>query len=443
MNFWQIQAAARRKTRARNDILGLLEHCHRRKRTNKKTQPVIRKKFGIFAKSFTFKVKLNNDNERESVENGSLKSNGKFVARKPIDRKKSTAQKQTKRKRANASAAKNRMQAFHVLDLIDDNAVTNGKDQPEKQMANPIAVNDQCETIISNRDAVQNKDAPINRNVPKLQSNNDFLEFEADNPVDFSQTSVDFTIGTFDIMAQTSKRMRPLDSQIGHDLNNPRKSTSSIDFNGFDSHIKASGCKSSTNFDNSYNGFDESASTDSKSNVSNGAKQSDWSLNTPFVSDRSATEISFANKPTQEQNSIETAFTSNIEDFNSNGLNEFLPLPMGAQSNCSSSRCDKCDSRNPMQRELHLNASSNRNSSNSQQTDGLGSFNSCKELTDNSTTFNGFNAPSKIKPFTLSMIIRRKSLGAHHAYARIFGKIAHRHGSKLNSMSNVYGIEVK
>lgn len=69
MNFWQVQAAARRKNRARNDILGLLENSQRRKRTSKKAQSVIRKQFGIFAKSLSFNVRLIDENENEPIEN--------------------------------------------------------------------------------------------------------------------------------------------------------------------------------------------------------------------------------------------------------------------------------------------------------------------------------------------------------------------------------------
>lgn len=436
MNFWQIQAVARRKNRARNDIMGLLENSHQRKRKTKKTQPIIRKQFGIFAKSLTFKVRLNENNEYEPVENGTPKSDGKIV-QKPIDRNRNTAKKRNTGKK-NGAPVKNRMQEFDVVDLIDDNVAINDADQHGKQMANSKTANDKHETIPPKRtpypNAVRDKPVPINQNNQNHRNENDFQECDVYNPVDFSQVSVDFTIGTLDVTAQNKMRQRnPLDE---HKLtNNSQKSAGSIDFNGFDSHIGADNYKPSADFDN----FQSKDSAQSTSNngksfctkVPDGSEQSGWSLNTPSFSkglnSNAVTETSFQMNKRTEQ-SIETVLAGKNEDINENDLIGISPF----------SQCSSC---NPTDQRFRFDANTNRDVYNSQQSissDGLSSFSSCEESTDKNSTFNDFEAPTKVKPFTMSMIIGRKTLGAHRAYERIFGRKTQRQEStNLNLMSNV------
>lgn len=440
MNHWQVQATARRKIRSRNDIMGLLENCHRRKPKNKKTQPVNRKQFGIFAKSLTFKVKLNNDNANESIENDSPKSNGQIVAmQKPINRNKNAKQRPARGKKCGPSAGRNRMQEFHVEDFIDDNAATNDKNKQGKQMGNDsTAANDgheinQCETLPSKPSAVQNKETPTDQNVQEDQNKNNFMHFDDDNQVDFSGISVDFTIGTLDVTARKSNTMRPFDSlHTEHNLSpTPQKLASSIDFNVFDSQIGATVCQPSANFRSD---FDQSTFNGNNStfrkNVSDESKQSGWSLNTPnfFRKDfRAAAETSFANERTK--NSIETVGLASItEETNEGDLNEFPSFSVSTQKSSSTSRCD---SYNPMCQKVYSDASTNQDFYSSQQSvssDELVTFNASEDSTasDKNTTFNGFDGPSKMKPFTLGMVIERKCLSARRAYERIFGGRAQR-----------------
>lgn len=56
MNYWQIHVAAKKRGKARRDILALLKNSYPRPSKTKKTQPVSRKQFGIFARAISFKV---------------------------------------------------------------------------------------------------------------------------------------------------------------------------------------------------------------------------------------------------------------------------------------------------------------------------------------------------------------------------------------------------
>lgn len=388
MNHWKIQAVTRRKTRARNDIMGLLENIHRRKKQTKRTQPVNRKQFGIFAKSLTFNVRMNENNEDEPAEDGSPKStDGQIVVRRPINRaNKSTVQKQTRGKKnggATAALAKSRMQEFDVVDLIDENEAANGADQRGEQIADAKTAIDQCRKEPAKQTPHPNL---VHRNAIQIQKNRSKIEFpECDDscPVDFKQVSVDFTIGTLDVTAQRADGRRPLGTLDVHNLPNyQHKTTSSIDFHALENHIEANNYKSSVGVGSFQS---DSVNQSFCTSVSDESKYSGWSLQTP---------------------------TFNSEELSSGMAN--------ATSFSQPYSNDAFDNSQP-----------------SVSSDGFSSFNSSDEFAENNSTFNGFGESIKMEPFTLSMVIGRKSTGAHRAYERIFGSRVQRQANTSNAMPNV------
>lgn len=438
MNYWKIQAVSRRKIRARNDIMGLLENNQRRKRKTKKTQPVIRKQFGIFAKSLTFNVRLNENNEYEPIQNDTPKLDGRIAVQKPIERaNKNTVQKRSKgKKNGGTSVAKNRMQefGFDVVDLIDDNITTNDPDQHGNQTSNVNTANDQCQKIPPKRtphpNPARDKATQINQNIQKNQSENEFQKRDVNYPEDFSRASVDFTL---DVTAQKSDRMRPIDTLDQHNLsNNRQKLIGSIDFNALDSHIGANNYKQSTNLDNFQSGFEnQSTSKSFCKSVSDESRKSGWSLQTTNFSEESisssaTTETSFHVKKRTEQSNKRV-----LADISETIIeNDLIGISPFSQSSSSVA--------------LHhghcFAANTNQNiysSQSSVSSAGLSSFNSYDESTDENSSFHGFDVPIKSIPLTLRMVIGRKSLGAHRAYERIFGRKDQRHESTSNMMTNV------
>lgn len=110
MNYMRVYAAAKRRSRARHDILDLL-HNGRQRRPKKQKQKVIPpKKFGIFARALSFKILLNDTAASE------IDPAPKNVVIIPIDVASANKTKQTKEKRKSSTRSKNRKSTFHVDD---------------------------------------------------------------------------------------------------------------------------------------------------------------------------------------------------------------------------------------------------------------------------------------------------------------------------------------
>lgn len=380
MNYWKIQAVARRKVRARNDIMGLLENNHRRKSKTKKTQPVVRKQFGIFAKALTINVRLNENNEYEPIGNGTPQStDGRMVVRKPQDRaNKNTIPKRNKAKTNGGKAVvRRRMQEFDVEDLIDDNEAANDADQRREQPTNEK--NDRCQKAAAAKrtphlNLVHGEAAQINRNIQNDQSEDDFSEC-GNCPVDFKHVSVDFTIGTLDVTAIGEHPLGKLDVQDL--LKDEQTAIGSFDFNAFETNAGADDYKPFANIGNFQT---EQSFCKSVSDASEQFQSWSSSLQTPrFDSD----------------------------DFNSSltTVSHVIANSPDFQPSASDERYGR-----------HCFVThANQHAENSTVTPN--SFEPC----DENSTFNDFDAPAKLTPFTLRMVVGRKSVGAHHARQRIFG----------------------
>lgn len=408
MNIWQVQATTRRKNRARTDILGLLEKGQRRKRTSKKPQAVIRKQFGIFAKSQTFNVQLINENGNEPTGNEPSQT----------AHNKNTTQKSSKRKKSGATAT-NRMQEFDVVDLIDDNITVIETHHQRHQMASKTkgAANDQRKTAPP-QGASYPIDDPNNN-----QSENVFLELGDDNQMDFGRISVDFTIGTLDA---TAKRIDTIEQNLPISAQNQQ--VVSTDFNALDNHIGANIHATSTDFRNFQSDFVQSAQPNGGTSFHTGTlddlQQYDWLLNTPYFSDEQNSNLTTTTSfqvDESEQNSIETILASIDENTKWNGLTGFSPsVAMNKQRQFSSSQCHQYHSKNPVQNGFCFDAGQSRDIFSFQSGVSNETSSSIESTGENTAAFNDFDAPNHVKPFTLNMVIERKRLGAHRAHERIF-----------------------
>lgn len=419
MNFWQVQAAARRKNRARNDILGLLENRNRRKRTSKKTQSVVRKQFGLFAKTESFTVRLADDNE-----------NGPIAA--SIDRSKTTARRRNKGRKSGTSA-KSRMQAFDVVDLVEDTHTSVQRVYPYQQQQqivehSVVAANHREQTITS-----QSAPHPIVERTKEMSANRhtQSRQDETDR-VDLSRISVGFTLGTLDVTAEL------------HSPKSPQKPADSIDFNALDNHSGANADENPSairlcNFQSAFGRLASKNGSSLNNSVSGDTNQSRWSLEMPsFSDDRNSNwsvRTSFqVDERLQTQNSTGTTLASNSGKIHANGPTGFVPeATVYKQRHFSTSRYDQCH--HSKQSNFRRDANTEHDFFNFGQTTSdaeLSSINSRDEY----TLINHFEAPNKTKPFTLDMVIGRKSLGARHANERIFGGKDNHQDHTSNSMTN-------
>lgn len=426
MNHWKIHATTRRKNRARNDILGLLGKSHSRKQTNKKTKPVSRRQFGIFAKSQSFKVTLlerDANVENDIDENEASQLNGS----------KNTPPKRSKRKKSRASA-KHRMPQFDVVDLIDDNVPASDANEQRQQKTNntKAAANNHRKTVPSQRTTHSLVEKNNNRNIQHHSNENDFFEFDDGNHLDFGRVTVDFTIGSVDA---TVTKINAIDY-------NHLSQAGSIDFIAGDNHIEANTYEPSADARSFRSDFIESSQESFYKSVSNDSNQSDWLLETPNFSceqnaDLTTTQTFKVDERIMTENSIETVLTSINDSINGNGLTGFVaPVPMNKQKHFSSSQTGQCYRGNTNQGRFRFEADTNHDMFSSQRSISKNALSSIESTSNKNPAFNNFNAPTQVKPFTLKMVLGRRSLGAKRSHERIFGNRTNQLGKTSNLMTH-------
>lgn len=156
MDYLRIHVAARRRVRARKDILKLLTNSRPRQSKSKKTQRVVPRNYGIFARSLSFKVVRNEANESNEELSQAL-DDGPLVI--PLNQSQTVERLLGPSK--NGSPQKSRKRKLNVV---------SSKKRPKDTSAIQNCANDQNKRIrTSHNNKVRNKGLPspsfINSNV--------------------------------------------------------------------------------------------------------------------------------------------------------------------------------------------------------------------------------------------------------------------------------------
>lgn len=175
MNYWQIHVAAKKRGKARRDILSLLKNSYPRQSKNKKTQPVTRKQFGLFAKAISFKVRRDEANESNDEQSPNH-----------IDETTDRVSRPRKRTKVKRNVTPNN-RGFDVIDSPKVNQNTNNekdlrqkrnpsKEAKEKRRPEPTK-RDTCLNILQEKAAQSDQHTPKHRhnNGSRVHNNNDEL----------------------------------------------------------------------------------------------------------------------------------------------------------------------------------------------------------------------------------------------------------------------------
>lgn len=241
MHYWQLHVAARKRIKARRDILSLLKNSHPKRPKNKKKRSFTQKRFGIFANAISFKIVRENGNELGDELPTQFKEPAETVHVKGLKRTK---------------PAKDLLEVYQGFDVIQipekshhetiiQNFNDNGTQQvqlPSESRGKRAAVSPE-ETTCSNvwNDKHNHEaSAPNHTMHPKTTDHND-------NVIDGNLLSHQinaFTDFTFNNGPQTA--MLTFDSLIDENSPNAPTVISSVNFNKFETQIGADDCSSFT-----------------------------------------------------------------------------------------------------------------------------------------------------------------------------------------------------
>lgn len=397
MNHWQTHLAAKRRFRARKDILGLLQNSQRRKSKAKKTKPITRNKFGLFAKTISFEVSLIDPNAADKSPSTRKTDDGHkkdVISNKRL-------KKQSKAKKC--SLAKNRRQ--------NDNIFTE-QQAAEKSDEIPISV----ASSICFSDGVVDRQEPANFQSfidwDSGQKENHNEPFQSDQLTQKRRTQEktrDDTLDSFQAPVESRHKRMPFDLLPVQD-----ERTRSAGFSQFQNLVEAKNCPSFDDVFELSGGLTECSSKDSahKKSQSNKSNESSWSLGSRYFS--SSSSLSGDGSTT----------------FQSKDVSNDLPTPKNGNQN----KCSEISSLSfltvlpddQIQQRLANTQNNNFDCSQSASSDGLESFNSrvgLKSVLENEDTVDGVDATSKeqqkIQRF-LKMVIEQKRLGARRAHERLF-----------------------
>lgn len=247
MNYWQIHVAARKRIKARRDILSLLKNSHRRQPKNKKKQSVTQKRCGIFANAISFKILREDGNEFGVELPPQSRGSAKAVH---IERLKQT-------KRDKGLSVIN--QGFNVIETPKENhdvtIIPNFNNTQTKQVQLPGESRAERATVSPNETTCLNvlneqhnhRASLSSHNTQKHQITTDHNENVIAEEL-FSNKSNAFTDFTFNNVPQTTElqhQMLSFDTLIDANLQNA-PDISSINFNKFEEQIGADVCNSFT-----------------------------------------------------------------------------------------------------------------------------------------------------------------------------------------------------
>lgn len=365
MNYLRAHAAAKKRVKARRDILGLLKNGPKRRRKNKNKSPFVQRPFGIFGRAISFKVILGNATQSND---GPSQRNPDEIVVIPIDRVRIQKPLKDKEKLQLPAKRVQRQREFTEKNM-KPNPTQSDKDQNKKN-CNRSAEKDFVQAECNRRDAVPSpsffdvdaasQNTPNEATSISAWANRDtIVHIEEDqiaarftpnidnNGSVGHQIPVDCSLGATVRIERTPLEMLSFDSLIESDLEDvTRNLSSSIDFSRVENYVEASKPPDRTEFTNfstinsdffstsktlaNPHAADENSSKQSTN--SGWSLNSQWSLNTPDFADRSKSypnDALLTFEPTREKHiEIKSSYDDPTPTVEQSNWSDFEGQPM-------------------------------------------------------------------------------------------------------------------
>lgn len=359
MNYLRAHAAAKKRVKARRDILGLLKNGPKRRRKNKNKSPFVQRPFGIFGRAISFKVILGNATQSND---GPSQRNPDEIVVIPIDRVR--IQKPLKEKKKLQLPAKTSQRQHEVTENVNKpnaHPTQSDKDQNKKN-CNQSVEKDFVSADFNRHNAVPSQnifdfDAASQNTHNEATSINAWANRDTighiekdqfaiadltpgvdNNGSDGYRTPVDRNFGATVRKERTPLEILSFDSLIESDLDDvTRNLSSSIDFSRIENYVEASkpaDRTAFTNFSTIKSDFFNTSKTlvNSHGNSSKKSTNSGWSLNTPDFADRSNSypnDALLTFEPTKEKHiNIKSSYDDPTPTMEQSNWSDFESQPM-------------------------------------------------------------------------------------------------------------------